>query len=82
MVYNLYDTGIIGSKLISLFKSFKSFQVNLTELNVPNELPEETKVIYNNLILMGLSPVQEKSLESFQQEFYFLKISLRNSVEN
>lgn len=36
--------------------------VDLSNLNVPYELPEETKVIYNNLILMGLSPVQEKSL--------------------
>ena len=46
--------------------SFKPFQVDLSDLNVPDELPEETKVIYNNLILMGLSPVQEKSLGSFQ----------------
>ena len=46
--------------------SFKPFKVDLSELNVSVELPEETKVIYNNIILMGLSQAQEISLVGFQ----------------
>jgi hypothetical protein len=46
--------------------SFKPFKVDLSELNVSAELPEETKVIYNNIILMGLSQAQEISLVGFQ----------------